>query len=202
LRPGRNAKQNILLLTLLSALVLTAGCTSEEARSVALTQAGVGSESPEASSRFDTQVTLCRKLSKKSGRPIGAGEIFQITSKSYVNALVEFSAVEQERTYVVHLVWIKPGGREMFRKYIEVRQAPVPEGRHRAVVTRLDATELHDVKRDTLFSAKPEFSLNTRLNISTAKNRIPGPYLFEVYLDRRLLLRESFVVEGEFPAES
>lgn len=194
--------KNELLIILLSALVLTAGCTSDEARSVAMTQEGIEDASTPDTDLFGAEVTFSRKVSKKSGRPIGAGTVFEMTTRSYVNALVDFTNVHQGRTYVVHLVWVRPDGKKIFMKYAEVLQNPDADSGHQTVVSWLKAIDLHDVKRDTLNSDTPAFTLDTRLNISTKKNRVPGTYMFQVYLDRRLLLEKEFLVEGDFPVES
>ena len=190
---------NCLLLTLLSALVLTAGCSSEEARTVVSSRLSVDDQSSPAAtdSGFGAEITLCRKVSRKSGRPIGVSDNFKITAKSYVNALVEFTGVRSDRTYVVHLVWVRPDGKEMFRKYAEVTQSEISSAQFQTSITWLDAEDLHKIKLDTVITETPEFTLQSRFNISSKKNRQPGQYSLQVFLDRRLLLEEEFIVTGE-----
>lgn len=199
MRPSKNDLMNLLLLALLSALVLAAGCSSDEARSVAASQASIEEADALADAPFGAAITFSRKVSKKSGRPIGAGEVFEMTARSYVNALVNFTNVQQDRTYVVHLVWVRPDGKKIFMKYAEVIQNPGEDSGHQTVISWLDAVDLHDVSRDTVSSDTPDFILKSRLNISTRKNRVPGEYSLQVYLDRRLLLEKEFQVEGDFP---
>jgi len=192
---------NTMLLLLLSGLLLTAGCSSDEARSFASGSSVAPDRSgAEASGEFSAAITLCRKVSRKSGRPIGAGDSFKMAGKSYVNALVDFRGVQPGRTYVVHLVWVRPDGKAIFRKYAEVVQTVQEDDSFRTVIRWLDGVDLHKVKRDTLTSEEPVFTLQSRLNISNKKKRVPGQYALRVYLDRRLLLARSFMVEGEPPA--
>lgn len=166
-------------LTLLPAMWLVAGCSSPEA-------------SPGSS--FSGEITLCRKISRKSGRPIGVADEFKAAKKSYVNALVEFNDVRPDRDYTVHLVWVRPDGKDLFMKYAEVRQTALSEQEYQTVISWLDAEDLHKVRRDTVVTADQQFDLKTRLNISTKKNRTPGLYHFRVYLDRRFYLEKPFTV--------
>ena len=144
---------------------------------------------------FDATVTLCRKVGTKSGRRIGAGNEFDMTEKSYVRAFADFTHVKTDRPYTVHLAWIRPDGREMFRKFAEVRQHTVEANRFRTVINWLDAEDLHKIQSDTLLTDEPDFTLETRFNTSLKKERDPGLYHFRVYLDRALLLEEPFTVK-------
>jgi hypothetical protein len=192
----------ILLLILLSAFGLAAGCSSDEARSVATTSLSEKIESDPQSGDFQASVTLCRKVSRRSGRPIGEGDEFKVGARSYVNALVDFSGVSSWRPYVVHLVWVGPDGKEIFRKYAEVIQESVPDAGYQTAVSWLDAVDLHDIKRDTILTEDPAFTLDSRLNISTSRNRELGRYFLRVYLDRRLFLEKPFLVEPGLLAEA
>lgn len=183
-----------LLVSLLFAtfLLLLSGCTSEEVKQ--MENASLSGENSD--DVFSVETTLCRKVGRKSGRRIGAGDEFKVTKKSYVRAFVDFENVNPDRPYTVHLVWIRPDGKEMFRKYADVRQNQLGEGEYQTVINWLSAEDLHKVKSDTLLSPEPDFSLATRFNISEKKTREPGLYHFRVYLDRRLLLEKAFTVIG------
>ncbi len=177
---------------LFAAMLLFSSCTSEEVQQY---QANLDSvENLEAT--FDAEITLCRKIGRKSGRRIGVGREFKVSKKSYVRAFADFENVKADRPYVVHLVWIRPDGKEIFRKYARVFQDQVEEGEFRTVINWLSAKDLHKVKSDTLYSSEPDFTLETRFNISEKKARTAGLYHFRVYLDRRLLLEEAFTVFG------
>lgn len=175
--------------------VLLAGCASEESRS--LTAARQGWET--GADDFSLEVELCRKVSRKSGRRIGVGDEFKVTQKSYVRAFADFKNVQQDRDYTVHLVWIKPGGKELFRKFVEVRQTEVAEG-YSTVINWRDAEDILKVKSDTLVTEAPEFTLPIKYNISAKKKRMPGEHHFRVYLDRALVLEKAFHVIGPVPA--
>jgi hypothetical protein len=174
----------------MAALFLLFGCSSEEVRQMRSAQ--VDESAPENS--FDATVTLCRKVGTKSGRRIGAGHEFEMREKSYVQAFADFTDIKTERPYTVHLVWIRPDGRELFRKYAEVRQQTVEKNQFRTVINWLDAEDMHKVKSDTLVTEDPDFTLDSRFNTSLKREREPGLYHFRVYLDRALLLEEPFTV--------
>ena len=185
-------KSRIVILGFVSALLMVVGCTSEETQQVRTAQLGTAP----ADDDFAVSVTLCRKVGRKTGRRIGAGREFTMSTKSYVKAFADFQNAQADRPYTVHLVWIRPDGREMFRKYADVRQAVLGPQEYRTVITWLDAEDLHKVSADTVLSAEPSFSLPSQLNISQKKARTAGDYLFRVYLDRRLLLAEPFTVRA------
>ena len=180
------------LLVLAFLVLLLSGCSSDEVKQVRASQLG----ETLAEDAFSVETTLCRKVSKKSGRRIGAGNEFKVRKKSSVRALVDFNHVNQERPYTVHLSWVRPDGREMFRKFAEVKQSQIEDGQFQTVINWLKAENLHYVKADTLLSEQPEFTLETKFNISENKTRQPGLYHFRVYLDRGLLLEEPFTVIG------
>jgi hypothetical protein len=167
----------------LASFIFCVGCTGEES-SLSAVEDGA----------FDVTVTLCRKVGSKSGRRIGAGDKFHIAKKSQVRAFADFGNVTPGRDYTVHLVWIRPDGREMFRRYAEVLPARIETGEYQAIVRWLDAEDLHKVRVDTLTGPEPAFTLESRFNISSEKNRQPGEYRFRVYLDRALLRDEPFKV--------
>lgn len=175
-----------------TAVLLFSGCTSEEVQQLESSLTS-GEKSDDA---FAVETTLCRKVGRKSGRRIGAGQEFKVSKKSYVRAFVDFENVNPDRPYTVHLVWIRPDGKEMFRKYANVIQNEMGEGEFRTVINWLSAEDLHKVKSDTLLTSDPDFTLETRFNISEKKTREPGQYHFRVYLDRRLLKEEPFTVLG------
>jgi hypothetical protein len=175
----------------MAALFLLSGCSSEEVQQLQSVQA----DSPAGDDSFDATVTLCRKVGTKSGRRIGAGHQFDMSKKSYVRAFADFINVKTDRPYTVHLAWIRPDGREMFRKFAEVRQHNVETNQFRTVINWLDAEDLHKIKSDTLVTVEPDFTLETRFNTSLKKEREPGLYHFRVYLDRALLLEEPFTVK-------
>jgi hypothetical protein len=175
----------------MAAVFLLFGCSSKEVQQMHSQQV----DESAAEDSFNATVTLCRKVGTKSGRRIGAGQEFDMSEKSYVRAFADFTNVKTDRPYTVHLAWIRPDGREMFRKFAEVRQQNVEANRYRTVINWLDAEDLHKIKSDTLVTDEPDFTLETRFNTSLKKAREPGLYKFRVYLDRALLLEEPFTVK-------
>jgi hypothetical protein len=166
-----------------------AGCESPEA--TAQRRAGEGSlaTAPES---FRAEVTLCRRVSRKSGEPIGAGDSFVMRERSRVNALVDFRNLHTNRVHSVHLVWIAPDGREIYRKYAEITLRPAAEGGYETRILWREAEDLNTVEEEMRRSAEPALQLWTAITTSLDRGRDPGPYALRVYLDRRLLVEEPF----------
>ena len=189
-------RKSVLPVTLaaVAAVSLLGGCEQEIVKQFQAEQELVAAGGEVPAGRFWSEITFCRKIGKKTGKRIGRGDTFTMAAKSYVNGLVDFQNVPLDRIHSVHLVWIKPDGKEMFRKFAEVRQGREESGEFRTVINWLDAEDLHKIKSDTLLTAEPTFTLNSRFNTSLKKERAPGLYHFRVYLDRALLLEEPFTV--------
>jgi hypothetical protein len=108
------------LLAVLLTLTL-AGCTTDEAdeaRAHATAVADGQAADPDA---FHVDVELARRYTGSKWRE-DKDHVFTIKDESHVRARVEFHNVRPERTYSVHMVWIKPDGEEAFRRYAEVRR--------------------------------------------------------------------------------
>ncbi|MCP4291822.1 MAG: hypothetical protein GY780_08320 [bacterium] len=185
-------KSRLFFLLFLIFAAVFAGCSSEELKQVRAAEKG----ELLPGDAFSVETTLCRKVSRKSGRRIGEGTEFKVRKKSYVRALVDFDNVKTERPYTIHLSWLRPDGKEMFRKFAEVRQSQLQDGQFQTVINWLKAENLHYSKADTLVSDEPEFTMESKFNISEKKAREPGLYHFRVYLDRGLLMEEPFEVVG------
>ena len=148
---------------------------------------------PDTTGLFGAEITFCRKIGRKSGKRIGTAERFETAEKRYVHGLVDFRNVRSHRLYALHLVWIKPGGKELFRRYAEVVIEPVTDG-YETVIRWKKAEDLAYLKEERRGSPQSAFTLASRLNISHSRQRIPGDYLLRVYLDRRLLLEKKFTL--------
>ncbi len=175
-------------------LLALGACTDSDYRQAHATPTTTSLTTSADSTAFGVDVTLCRKIGRKTGRRIGVGTTFRMSEKSRVQAVVDFTNVTAGKDYTVHLVWIRPDGREMYRRFAEVRQEAVAAETFRTVVRWLDAEDLHKVRADTLDGAAPQFTLDSRLNTSLTKQREPGEYLLRVYLDRRLLREDTFTL--------
>ncbi len=164
---------------------LAQGCKTPEPKAVV---AG-----DKAENSFKASIELCRKVSKKSGKRIGLGNEFKMTRKSKVRAFVDVEGAVPGRTYTWHLSWVKPDGKEMFRKFAEVTMVEGADG-YEAIIQWKKAENLHYLKETVVKSEDGSYSLPAKLNISASKERIPGTYRFQVYLDRKFLLEEEFEV--------
>ncbi len=147
---------------------------------------------------LEAEIVLCRRVGSKTGKRIAVGDDFaELPEKKnrYIHGFVDVAGAPAG-IHQVHLVWIKPGGKEMFRKFAEVAVAPAPEG-YSTEITWLKAEDLHYARADDpRISETPGFSLHTRLNVSPEKTREPGEYALRVYWNRELLTEKTFTFEA------
>lgn len=182
LRGTGSRRQRRCLAALLVAVGLSlAGCESAESRRMRAADTSPGPS---------LQVELCRKLSRK-GKRQGTGHEFAIGEKSAVMAFAEFADLRPGRDYTAHLVWIRPDGREMFRRFAEFSLRE-KDGGWVADVAWKDALDLNHEKREEIPAASPALTLDTTLNTSRDKERETGNWRLRVYLDRRLVREEAF----------
>jgi hypothetical protein len=109
---------------LLLALVLT-GCETPEATEAArhdrLVAAG---EDAAAAGLFHLDARLYRR-DPDGGWDRDHDHVFTNGADRRVRARVALQNVRPDRTYSVHLVWVRPDGRELFRRYAEVTRQRV-----------------------------------------------------------------------------
>ena len=111
---------------LLVGLMALVGCTTDEydqaTRHAELTAAG---EDP-GEDLFASEVTLFRRYNGKKWM-LDKDHEFTVKDESHVKARVTFDQVADDRTYSVHVVWIKPDGKEIkpIRRYYEVTRTLV-----------------------------------------------------------------------------
>jgi hypothetical protein len=146
---------------MISAFLAAPGCTSRvETASVASDSTVV--RAARSSGDIEAAITLCSRVSKKTGRRIGAGRLFEIEDGKRVHAVVDlenrFARGDRELSF--HLVWIGPNERVTYKKRVEL----APD----------DST--------STFSS----------TISLSARRRPGRYNFQVYLFRELIAEKSF----------
>lgn len=166
-----------------------AACESREARRI---RAG---DDPDGAR---LEVSFWEQYSRKHDRRSGRTDEFTIADEARVRAFADFENLRAGRDYTVHLVWIGPDGREIFRKFGEFRWG----GRPGAYTGRLqwkDAEDLHDIRVEELAGEEPALSLYSSFSLDPDRERETGRYAFRVYLDRRLLAEEHFTVR---PARS
>ncbi len=140
-------------------------------------------------------VTFCRRIGSKTGKRIAIGDSFEIKEGKkykYVHGLVDLTGIPVGAEHQVHLVWVKPGGKEMYRRFGTVFVEAADEG-FRSTVTWLDAEDLHKRRvEDPVEGALPEVTLSSRLNVSPEKERATGEYQLRVYWNRELLTEQAF----------
>ena len=151
-----------------------------------------------AETAFGAEIVLCRRIGSKTGKRIAIGDSFaELPEKKnrYIHAFLDV-ANASVGIHQVHLVWVKPGGREMFRKSAEVTVAAADEGFVTDVVW-FDAEDLHNRKSDDpQLSPRADFTLGTRLNVAPKKERDPGQYTIRVYWNRELAIDKPFTFEA------
>ena len=111
------------------AYMFTTGCETED-RQESLLQANLeaadeaADEAAAPADLFHTEVTLYRRYTGSKWR-LDKDHVFTVKDESHIKARVGFRNVRPDRTYSVHLAWIRPDGREMFRRYAEVTRHQV-----------------------------------------------------------------------------
>ena len=113
-------------MVLLAAVIgLAGGCGTPEdgaaSRHAALVAAG---QADAAADLFRVAVALQHRTAGGRWRTL-AEPVFPIRDESHVKADATLEPLRPGRTYSVHLVWIRPDGREMFRRYAEVTRHEV-----------------------------------------------------------------------------
>jgi len=113
----------ILCLLVLS-LVLVAGCTTDEADESRLYEAQLVAGEEPAGGNFHADVDLYRRYTGDKWM-LDKDHKFAVKDESHVRGKVMLRNLRPKRTYSVHLVWIRPDGAEMFRRYAEVTRHEV-----------------------------------------------------------------------------
>ena len=178
-------------------LVLVAGlsgCSSEEhEQALAYDQAVAAGEKP-AKDGFHSRLVFHSRTGDDKWERDKDLE-FRIRKESEIRARVSFENVRPGQTYTVHLVWIRPDGKELFRRFAEATVAAADSG-YVADVVYKKADHLPYRKTERQESKTPSFDVESVFDISRSKNRETGEYLLRLYLDRRLLKEEVVTIVG------
>jgi hypothetical protein len=164
-RPGVPAACVVVL-----SVLAAAGCTSRSENPVAGPDSTLAYPARRPGA-VDATITLCREVSKKSGKRLGAGQVFTIKDGARVLALVDLQneyALGQ-RELDLHLVWLDPSGKPIF------------------------------VKRETYTPGNEPATVKSAISIAPDK-RGPGPYTFRVYLFRELIAEKRFRLRSQAEA--
>jgi hypothetical protein len=114
------------------------------------------------------KISLCRKLSNKTGKRIGEGTVFKIKEKESIYAFVDLENrfLHSDRELMFHIDWIDPNGRSFYRKRVDLSPGD---------------------SSSTIISS---------ISISPDK-RQPGAYLLRIYLFRELIAEKKFELRQE-----
>ena len=112
---------------------------------------------------LNASIILCKKLSKKTGKPIGAGEKFIVKEKSQVKAIVNFDKpdIKTNEQMKFYFNWIGPDGKIFYKK--------------RIVYT----------------TSNPSFSLTNSISI-TPEKRKPGNYKIQILYKKKIIAEQKF----------
>lgn len=112
-------------------------------------------------------------------------------ASSFFQAEVTLTGLPVGGSDQLHLVWLRPDGLELFRKFGVVEVATLAEG-FTVRTTWKDAEDLHKAKLDETEADLPTFSTSSRLGID--EQRAPGDYTLKVYWNRELLAENSITL--------
>jgi hypothetical protein len=159
----RKTKMKILTpILFMYAIILLTGCSSFTSEPVTTADSTIIYPSRETGG-IAANITLCKKISKKSGKPVGEGMVFSIGENQMVRALVKIENrhLHSDRLLMFHIDWLDSEGNSFYMKRIDLAAG--------------DTTSF-------LFSS---ISID-----STARQ--PGKYLFQVYYFRELIAEKKF----------
>jgi hypothetical protein len=110
-----------------------------------------------------TSIILCKKISKKTGKPIGVDTIFTIREKAKVKAIVSFEKpeIKTNEQMKFYFNWFGPDGKIFYKK--------------RIVYT----------------TSNPIFSLSNSISISPGK-RIQGNYKIQIVYKEKIIAEKKF----------
>jgi hypothetical protein len=183
-----------LCLVMVMAAGLT-GCSSEEHdQALAFDQAVAAGEKP-ARDGFHSRLVFHERTGEDKWDRDKDLE-FRIRKESELRARASFENVRPGQTYTVHLVWIRPDGKELFRRFAEATVAAGDSGGYVAEVVYKKADHLPYRKVERQESKTPSFDVESVFDISRSKKRETGEYLLRLYFDRRLLKEEIVTIVG------
>ncbi len=109
------------------------------------------------------KIILCRKVSKKTGKPIGSGTTFTIKDSAKVKAIVSFEKqeIKTNEQMKFYFNWIGPDGKVFYKK--------------RVVYT----------------TSNPSFSISNSIAI-TPEKRQPGIYTVQIVFRKKIIAEQKF----------
>jgi hypothetical protein len=148
-------------------LLLGTSCSSRIERPVITADSTIAYSAKKADG-ISAKISLCRKLSNKTGKRIGEGTAFTITEKESIYAFIDLEnrLLHSNRDQMFHIDWIDPGGRSFYQKRID------------------------------LYPGDSSSTITSSISISPDK-RQPGEYLIRIYLFRELIAEKKFELRQE-----
>lgn len=118
-------------------------------------------------------IILCKKISKKTGKPIGTGTVFTIDDKSKVKAVVNFQKqeIETNEQLKIYFNWIGPDGKSFYKK------------------------------RKVFTTSNPTFTLFNSISIDPGK-RQPGSYVLRIHFRKKIIAEQKFELIAQTKQES
>ena len=158
----------VTIFPIISILLFNTGCSSRNDLPVTLADSTIAYPAKSADD-ISAKITLCRNISKKTGKQMGVGSLFTIRENESVRAIVDLENIfkTSNRELMFHLDWINENGNSVFLKRID------------------------------LSADDSSFTLISSLSISPEK-RQPGEYNFRVYLFRELIAEKKFKLRPEY----
>lgn len=152
------------MLVLVFSIVMIAGCSGRSDKPF-LDENQTIIYPPKNADDLTARMILCRKISKKTGKPIGSGTVFKIKEKENLRAVVDLenAFAHCSRDLMFHFDWIKPDGKSLFLKPVTLS----PD----------DSTN----------------SISSSISISPDV-RQPGEYLLKLYYFRELIAEKKFTL--------
>lgn len=187
----------IILAAAAAAVLALAGCGQDDITCFQSAQARLAEDPQALDGLFQAEITFCERVTK-SGRPLRETDRVVIGEGNDVHGHVAFANAEPGKLYSLHLVWRKPDGGKLFRRWYDVVVEEGEDG-YTAAITRRKSDDLTYRRTRTRTSDEPGFTLSTRLRSTKSGGvpRDPGEYIFSVYLHRELMLeRRIALVEG------
>lgn len=112
---------------------------------------------------IEANILLCRKVSKKTSKPIGVGTVFTIKDKAKVKAIVSFKKqdIKTDEQMKFYFNWIGPDGKSFYKKHV--------------VYT----------------TSSPSFFIFSSISI-TPEKRQPGTYTMRVFFHKKIVAEKKF----------
>jgi len=125
------------------------------------------------SENIKASLVLCRKVSKKTGKPIGSDTTFIIKEKAKVKAVVsiEHQEIKTNQQMKFYFDWIEPDGKSFYKKQV--------------VYT----------------TSNPFFTISNSISISPEKRK-PGTYTLRVSFRKKIIAEQKFELTAQTKPDS